>query len=98
MENQNSSPHVIVCFRASIPGMVPVQGSTKVPCDQCKQEVWVSPSSLKIQAERNALIGCSVCVVEKMTQNPGAPISFEPLSREQVQEIKESIESLKRRN
>lgn len=90
----------ILCFRTGRPDFVLVDGAMKAKCGQCGHEVWISPSSLRMMSQAahgKALIACEVCCRELMKTSE-EPIQILPLNQDQVDEIKEAMANLKRRN
>lgn len=84
---------IILCFRTDNPGVLMVPGTSKTKCEKCQHDVWISPSSLKIQKQMKTKVVCDVC--EKM--KPGT-VDVLPLNKEQIGEIKDGLWDQKNRN
>lgn len=87
---------VILCFRATNPNVLIVDGASKTECESCGHDVWIAPSSRRIKAQMKAKIVCDVC--EKLKPKPGEVIEVLALNNEQRQEIADTLQNRKRRN
>jgi hypothetical protein len=87
---------VLLCFRTNNPKIFIVDGASKTKCEQCGHDVWIAPSSRKIRQQHKAKVVCEVC--EPLKPKPGEVVDIAPLSKEQVGEIKDTLENRKHRN
>ena len=68
-----------------------IDGSVKGRCATCKQQVWISPSGVKIIADKGAEVICSRCFVpyaEKASKDEPLEIAINP---SQLRELFEQI-------
>lgn len=58
-----------------------VPGSVKRMCSQCREQVWVSRSSIKVVTERNATIFCQECaqpILLEQAEKKGVALMMTP--------------------
>lgn len=87
---------IILCFRTSNPGVLVVDGASKTRCEKCAHDVWISPYSRKKRQELKAKVLCEICGIPK--PSPDEEIEIAPLHKEQIQEIRDTLENMKNRN
>jgi len=85
---------IILCFRIDNPRTMLVPGASKTKCSKCQKEVWIAPSSLKIQKKMKAIVVCDVC---HRSQAPQV-VDILPLNNDQIGEIKDAVWNQKNRN
>lgn len=85
---------IILCFRVGNPEVLIVDGMQKVKCVKCQFEVWIAPSSLRMQEKFKAKVVCDVC--EPLRGRPDMAIL--PLTNDQLSEIKDALWNRKTRN
>ena len=65
---------VIVAARVVDADDAVVAGAVVTPCSQCGYDVWISPSSKRIQATGGNPVWCMQCVVKQVqAETPEAP-------------------------
>lgn len=89
---------VILCFRTTRPDVLIVDGASKAKCETCDHEVWVAPTSRRMMDQRKVKVVCDVCVRGELKLKPGEVTEIQPINREQIQEIRDTLENRKRRN
>lgn len=89
---------VILCFRTTNPDVLIVDGASKTKCDTCAHEVWIAPTSRQMRHQTKARIVCESCGHQELRPKPGEVTEFAPISKEQIQEIKDTLENRKHRN
>lgn len=87
---------VIMCFRTGNHLILVVDGASKTHCEQCWHDVWIAPSSRKARVEMKAKVICEVC--DPLKVKPGEIVDVAPIANAQVSEIRDTINSQKRRN
>jgi len=76
---------VVLCFKVLMNPVPPVAGSTRKPCAECGQPVWISPATLAHVVEKPHKICCAECVVAK--QGDDDDIQLIPPTDAQVAEM-----------
>lgn len=84
---------LIVCYRTTNPKVMVVAGASKTQCEKCSHEVWIAPSSRKVREKAKAKVLCEICVRPELPKSDIAPIT-----KEQLGEIRETLDNDKRRN
>jgi len=56
---------VVLCFKVLMNPVPLVSGSTRKPCAECGQPVWISPATLAHVADKPHKICCAECVAAK---------------------------------
>lgn len=88
---------VILCYRTCNQDVLIVDGASQTKCQTCGQDVWIAPSSVEVRKQMNATVVCEVCGKKVLKAQIGS-IDFMPITREQVEEISDTIANRKRRN
>lgn len=89
---------VILCFRTTNPDVLVVDGASKTKCDTCGHEVWIAPTSRRMRQQMKARIVCELCGRQDLRPKPGEVTEILPINKEQIQEIKDTLENRKHRN
>ena len=76
---------VVLCFKVLMNPMPPVLGSTRKPCAECGQAVWISPATLAHVADKPHRICCAECVAAK--QEGDDDITLVPPTEAQIEEM-----------
>jgi hypothetical protein len=85
-----------VLSQRTFPGAVPsIPGTTIEKCVQCKHDLFASPSSIKLMAEKSKEHGefgfiCEVCMkenVSKMTEEERKQFQFMGSCKDQIDEV-----------
>jgi hypothetical protein len=53
---------VVLCFKVLMMPTPPVPGSSRVPCGDCNQPVWISPATAAHLADKKHRVCCAECV------------------------------------
>lgn len=85
---------VIVCSPAAL-GPAAVPEAIMLPCVDCSQPSWVSPSSFEILAE-GADVLCMPCLEKRVEANPGEPLEIRPNPKFEAARARE-VEAWRRR-
>ncbi len=69
---------VVLCFKVLMNPISTVPGSTRRPCSECNQPVWISPATAAHVADKKHRICCAECMAKRddgdtqiMTPSPG---------------------------
>lgn len=87
---------IILCFRTTNPRVLIVDGASKTKCETCGHDVWIAPSSRRMREKMKTKVVCDVC--ENLKPKPGEVIQIAPISKEQIQEVSDTLDNRKRRN
>ena len=68
----------------------PVVGSYRRQCSKCTKDVWISPATLKIQQEHDAIIICMPCT-KQLVQNGDLEAKPMPPTESQIDEFHKSL-------
>jgi hypothetical protein len=79
----------LVCIPVALADSTIVAGSTKHPCAECGQKVWVSPASMKLAKEKKAVYLCIPCAQKMMEDDDEAEIATP--SKEQIKELRDTL-------
>jgi hypothetical protein len=82
------SRDTIICLSVSAVqrlGGTVIAGSVKRACVNCGGDIWVSPSSLRIQREYDAELSCMTCAAENISHDGIAGIH--PIRTDQIKEL-----------
>ena len=86
-----------VLSHRTFPGAVPsIPGTTIKQCVQCNHDLFASPSSIKLMAEKSVVHGefgfiCEVCMkenMEKMSEEEKKEFHFMGSCKDQIDEVK----------
>lgn len=89
---------VILCNRTTRRDTLIVDGASKTKCETCGHEVWIAPTSRKMRQQMKVKVVCDVCGHQELMPKPGEVTEIAPISKEQVGEIRDTLENRKRRN
>lgn len=77
---------IVVCIPKSVKISYPIHLTSTRLCEECSQEVYITPTSLKIVSEKNAKIFCIPCV-KRLRESGDAEFDFQPQIQEQIDEM-----------
>lgn len=77
---------VVIVSSPAASGPASVPGSMLVPCVDCKQPAWVSPSSFEILATGSDVL-CYVCLKRRVDAKPNEPVRIMKPSRATIAEV-----------
>lgn len=96
MNQQPYDEIVIRCFRTGNPKVLKVPGMTQTKCERCQHDVWIAPSSVKLQKQIKAKIVCDVC--QDLKAKPGEILDVLPLNNDQLGDIQDATWNEKNKN
>ena len=83
-EGEPDEPMVVLCFKVLMNPNPPVIGSTRKPCADCGQPVWISPATLAHVVDKPHTICCAECVAKKQGDDD---IQLIPPTESQIAEM-----------
>jgi len=86
---------MILCFRTTNPTVLVVDGASKTKCEDCGHDIWIAPTSRRMRQELKARVICEVCGKKRVESEK---VDMVPMTREQHQEIADTLENRKHRN
>jgi len=81
-----NNKHIIMVLKVKDSDETILHGSSKDVCSECKEDVWVSRSSMQMRKENESILMCSDCLSES-----GKDYLLSLPSKEQIDEVKADI-------